>query len=273
MELKAARIIGNGPGDLPPTTEGRPHVTFNQASTSSLQLGEIRITNRKVGGMSPESPPFVVTSESFAADWCRALQKELAVAAAELMLPLGCQPSAGLTTVRVLSGMGVPLELYRMPLCPSLQRLPKMPARTPLSAAFHNWLGERRLAWQWWEDLKPTCCWPQLYLPADSLEKLSSDSDNPFPVLYQWFTQHAGRPSGADVETLRWLASLPPTAWYSDANKAQLQALENFFFLLRDDRETPNWWLYCNGVSKFIDTIHLRLMQAQQHLAFAPAVG
>lgn len=265
-------VIGNGPGNLPPDIPGMPYVAFNQVDTVPLGAGEIRINNRKMAGLTADAPPFVVSSAYISANWCRQLQASLATAAAELETELGCLPSAGLATVYALSGLGVSLQLYRMPLRPSLLRAPDMPARQPLAAAFHNWLGERRLAWQWWQALRPTLSWPQLCLSADDGHGAGNGAA-PYPVLLQWFAAHAGQPAQANTDTLQALTALPATAWYPSASAAQLKVLEGFFFLSRQQSDTANWWLYRNDLSPFIDTLLLRLMQMQQCLASVPAAG
>jgi hypothetical protein len=273
LDFESVLIIGNGPGDLPPDTDGRPYVTFNRVGSVPLRADEIRVVNRKEARLSADDRPFVVTGECFPAGWCRQFEASLVAAAAELEALLGCLPSTGLATVYALSDMEVPIALYRMPLRPSLLRMPNMSARKPLAAAFHNWLGERRLALQWWNDLPSIWSWSQRCLPVDNSEQARSGASDPFPTLWQWFAENEGESAWANTDTLQGLAALPATTWCMPVSAAQLRALERFFFLSRQQRNTPNWWLYRNELSPFIDTLLLRLMQAQQRLAYVPVAS
>lgn len=167
--------------------------------------------------------------------------------------------------------MGFSLRLYRMPLRPSLLRPTELSERKPLPAAFHNWLGERRMAWQYLHGATAILSWPQLSISTvdagDSPEPLMED---PLEALAQWFETQAGEPVRRDTDGLKTLASLPDGAWLQSPDAGVLKSLEQFFFLKRENRETPNWWLYSNELSPFIDTLLLRLMQAQQRLHLSP---
>lgn len=258
-------VVGNGPGVLPPADENVSFVAFNQSADKPLRAGEIRINNRKLAGPAANTLPFVVSSRCLSADDCEQLQDKLNTTSQVLCSQLGCLPSAGLTAVFALTDMGVGLQLFQMPLRPSLLRVTTMPIRQPLAAAFHNWLGERRLAWQLLRGRQTLLNWPQLYLstePAGTAQDITIS----YPRLQEWFVTHAGRSEKADISTLQELAALPVTAWYPTAKVGALQALEGFFFLARQLQTTPNWWLYRNDISPLIDTLMLRLMQAQQHL-------
>lgn len=258
-------VVGNGPGVRPPMDENVPFVAFNQSADKSLRAGEIRINNRKIAGAAANTLPFVVSSRYLSAYDCEQLQDKLNTTSEELCSQLGCLPSAGFTAVFALTGMGVGLQLFQMPLRPSLLRVNTMPIRQPLAAAFHNWLGERRLAWQLLRDRRTLLNWPQLYLPTEPTETIQ-DIDISCPRLQEWFVTHAGRPEKGDISTLQELASLPAMAWCQGSKADILQAFEGYFFLVRQQQTTPNWWLYRNDISSFIDTLLLRLMQAQQHL-------
>lgn len=260
-------VVGNGPGAPPPKTENLPFVAFNQPADKPLRIGEIRINNRKLAGLAANALPFVVSSRFLSADACEQLQDKLNASALALCRQLGCLPSAGLAAVFALTDMDKALHLYQMPLRPSLLRAATMPMRQPLACAFHNWLGERRLAWQLLRSRRPLLNWQQLYLPAEPADT-ADNITNVYPLLLEWFVSHANRPEKADISMLQELAAQPAAAWFRTAEAVTLQALEGIFFLERL-QTTPNWWLYRNDISPLIDTLLLRLMQAQQHLLAA----
>lgn len=245
--------------------ENVPFVTFNQLADKPLRAGEIRINNRKFARAAANTLPFVVSSCCLSVYDCGQLQDKLETTSELLCSQLGCLPSAGLTAVFALTNMGVGLQLFQMPLRPSLLRLTNMPVRQPLAAAFHNWLGERRLAWQLLCAKRTLLNWPQLYLPTEPAET-AKDIAISYPRLQEWFVTHSGRPEKADISTLQELAALPAMAWCQGSKADTLQAFEGYFFLVRQQQTTPNWWLYHNDISPLIDTLLLRLMQAQQHL-------
>lgn len=258
-------VVGNGSGVLSPLDKNVPFVAFNQPASKPLRAGEIRINNRKLAGLVANAQPFVVSSRCLSTDDCGQLQDKLLTTSNRLCNQLGCLPSAGLTAVFALTEMGMRVQLFQMPLRPCLVRVNTMPTRQPLAAAFHNWLGERRLAWQLLRSNREVLSWPQLYLSTDSAGT-AQDTSISYLRLQQWFVTHASRSEKADISTLQELAILPVKTWYPTANIDTLQALEGFFFLARQQQTTPNWWLYRNDISALIDTLLLRLMQAQQYL-------
>lgn len=258
-------VVGNGSGVPPTLDKDIPFVVFNQSASKPLRAGEIRINNRKFAGLDERSLPFVVRSRSLSVDDCEHLQDKLRTTSNWLCNQLGCLPSAGLATVFALTEMGMGLQLFQMPLRPSLVRVNTIPMRQPLAAAYHNWLGERRLAWQLLRMNPELLIWPQLYLQLDSAETVQ-DTSSLYFRLRQWFTSHANRSGKTDISTLQELAILPVRSWYPPPDIDTLQELETFFFLSRQQQATPNWWLYRNDMSTVIDTLLLRLMQVQQYL-------
>lgn len=265
MPSSIISVIGNGPGDLSPEYVACPCVTFNQATHHHCPRGEIRVMNRKLAGQTSTNKPFAVTSSSHSRDWCQKLQQALSEAEKHLEPHLGCMPSTGLATIYALSQMGFSLQIYRMPLQPCLHRPPGLSPRTPLPAAFHNWLGERRFAWEEFRKSPAISFWPQLGLPGvDKLTAAAAPEWDPFHALTQWFAYHAGHPQRNGAAELIALAELSPAAWIPLADTITLRSLEKYFFLDRRRQYTPNWWLYDNELSRFIDVLLLRLMQAQQ---------
>lgn len=268
-ECGPVSIIGNGPGDSPEVLFGSPHVTFNRPPTSNLQTGEISISNRKVSETSCTNSLLTVVSKSFSVGFCLELQNALSDIALDLRMSLGCYPSAGTTIFIALSSLQIPLHVFKMTLCPGLERPNTLPLRKPLPSAFHNWLGERRIVLECWRESSTYCHWPQLYLSTDPVKFFIKDLTNPYTSLMEWFLKHeGGNPFDAETATLQRLIDLPLSAWQLNANLNVLIELERFFFLSRDELLTPNWWLYCNNTSKLMNAIQLRLMQVQQTLIY-----
>jgi len=264
-------VVGNGSGDCPPSGVSLPCVTFNQVAPTSWSDDEIRVVNRKVAGRTNTSEPFRVTGSRRSPAWCGALQGALSETAEELEAALECLPSTGFATTWALVQMGFALHLYRMPLRPSLRRPTGLSERTPLPAAFHNWLGERRLAWQYLYESTAILSWPQLPLSdGEAGERSEPTMEDPVRTLAQWFESQTGEPDQRDFAGLVELARQPAGAWLQPADAVVLKSLEQFFFLKRDNHETPNWWLYSNELSPFIDTLLLRLMQVQQQPHLSP---
>jgi len=272
--LPYCKIVGNGPGPAPALDQlGTPFVRFNLALSEKLLEQEIRICNRKQAGQ-PDSPfPFLVNSLSFPFVWCEQLQHRLAESAIALERMLSCRPTAGLVTTHAMLQMGGALQLYRMPLRPRMLRAANMPARQPLAAAYHNWMGERRLALQWVKTHETQLEWTGLQLALPLADTSDKPIANPYPALLRCFESSTCTPSDSTADTLRQMATVQPLAWCLHANYAELNALETCFYLDRDSAITPNWWLYHNSLSLSIDRLMLRLMQAQQYLVAQQELG
>lgn len=272
MDFERMLLLGNGPGDLPVNTGACPYVIFNKSGTRLESGVTIRVSNRKVAGLRNRDLPFLVSSEGASDSWCDRFQIQLSLTAKDLERELDSLPSVGLATAHALSCMGVTLQLYRMPLCPSLIRSEHLSEREPLPAAFHNWLGERRLAWQLLLREKERWHWPQLFLACGKSKLEPTNIQEPLTDLWDWFSSHAGLPD-TDITELKRLSELPLDVWLNSSNKSALQALERFLFLSRKEPLTPNWWLYRNDLSPLINRLQLRLMQVQQHLYSQPQVN
>ncbi len=238
-----------------------PFVRFNVAADTPLESGEIRICNRKVAGRPNDSPPFEVWSHVLSRMQRVQLQARLALAGVALTEKLGCLPSSGLATVHALAAAEVTLQLYRMPLRPSLLRAVDLPVRQPLAAAFHNWLGERRLAWHWWQSLRSSLHWPDLQLTAGEAISGIDCCEDPYPALLHWFANATDEARNADFAHL---AELPGAVWCHYVTSTRLLELEPYFFIQRQQRESANWWLYRNALSPLVDALLLKLMLAQR---------
>jgi len=259
-------VIGNGPGSVPPGAGSYPCVTFNQATLAPLSEGGFQVANRRIARRTSKAESYYISSSQFTLACCATLQRALHQAAAELEAQLGCLPTTGFATTWALFRLGVPQHLYRMPLRPNLFRPAELSRHTPLPAAFHNWLGERRLAWQHLHLSPVILSWQQLPFSSVTAAIAQCDTEikNPCRAVAAWFESNAGTPNLQAAEDLRRLASLPLGAWIRSADTTQLQLIESFFFLGRESGETPNWWLYNNELSPSINHLLLRLMQAQQ---------
>lgn len=267
MTHPALHIVGNGPGDVPRLNPHEPRVHFNPLGTPSPGAMEIFVSNhRHRGRRDSAGRPFIVESTWLGKAGCRRFEDTLAASATALEAQLGCFPSAGLATVHAAFAMGLRLYVHRMPLKPDLHRLPGMGARQALPCAFHNWLGERRLALGLLRASAATqLCWASLRLPLP-VEKPHPDGARPLPEL-QALLHACGLEAEERLarELTKLAASCLPT-WIRSAQPAALRALEPLLFLDRRSRATGNWWLYSNRCAPGLDAVLGRLMLCQQLL-------
>lgn len=264
---RTLHIVGNGPGDVPLLTPDEPLVRFNPPSTRSPSALEIFVSNhRHRGRRESAGRPFIVESTWLDGTGCQRFEEALAASAAALEERVGCFPSAGLATVHATLGMEMRLHVHRMPLRPDLHRPPGMGARQALPCAFHNWLGERRLALELLRGSSATqLSWASLRL---ALPKANRHPDGVSALTELLALLQQARPKEeAQVATqLARLAGRPLRAWMHDAQAPMLHALEPLLFLDRRSRDTGNWWLYSNRCAPALDTVLGCLMLAQQAL-------
>ena len=267
-------VIGNGPGELPKLERGRPFFRFNLSDSIPLSPMEVRVSNRRVAELSGEPPVFQVQSQWMKDTEREGLQHLFAKHASKLGTELRCLPSTGLTAVHTCIDLGLSVQVFRMPLRPALFRAPELAPRQPLAAAFHNWLGEQRLAWMLiasrgnqlrWLDMVAKCC------------AIAGETDgrlDPYPRFFEWIKNAtAGCPDSVDPANLVELATSSKFDWDAYAKHERLQLLEPFFYLDRTKQMTPKWWLYSNALSISIDTLLGRLTQAQRFLHAGQAAG
>lgn len=137
-----------------------------------------------------------------------------------------------------------------------------MPPRVPQASTFHNWLGERRLAFSLLGDHSgPDARWPGLLLscPLTSPLPATKIRTNPYEALLQAFTRK-------DVHFWQLIASIDAEDWLHVLTAERLRNLEPFFYLDRQRTKTSNWWLYDNAISISVDQIHEKLAWCQQSI-------
>jgi len=267
-------IIGNGPGKSPKPERDRPCIRFNLGDDEPLSPMEIRISNLRVARRPHESVLFQITSPGMRAPDSERLQHLLTQKALKLKAELGCLPSTGLTTIHACIELGLSLRILRMPLRPALLRPPDLAQRKPLAAAFHNWLGEQRLAWQLIAAHGDRLRWLDMTAKTHKTTGQTRGHLDPYPRIHDWMQVAALRGTNAvDQASLVELVSSSQFDWYGYANQERLRQLEPFLHLDRTSLETPNWWLYSNSLSTSIDTLLRRLSQAQQLLYLEQAAG
>ncbi|TWU69655.1 hypothetical protein AYI74_04330 [Shewanella algae] len=210
---------------------------------------------------------------------------------------LGAWPSSGFAVLGCLYGQaGLKVHVCQMNLLPSLIRAPELNGRMPLAAAFHNWLGERRLAMAWLFGKgsdHAVIDWPDFWLPAPRSQApdmwLPPIKTCPFEALAQ--LEHCSKAEGrklwqqlAGTNTNQWLeafsgdpdsfengsraqASYGNGSGNKDSGLNKLIAAERLFVLPRDAQETSLWWLYDNEVSVWVSQVHYTLAWLWQTLS------
>lgn len=223
---------------------------------------QVFIRNNRVARTN-QTVPLTVDSVSLSASTRHALQTKLSATSDKLTRHLGCIPSSGLTTVICLSGLANLIHVDCMPLIPCLERPSDLSSRKPLACAFHNWLGERRVAMGFPSLSTPTLVkWPGLHLPDDCD---GEELHDPFQRLVSAFDEKL--PSTCIRGELQTLSTACNNSWLESLSPSKLEQIETQFFLSRDTQCTNKWWLYDNEASKAIDRILKRLVWCQQALA------
>ncbi len=266
-------IVGNGPGEMPMLEHDRPFIRFNLSNDTPLSPLEVRVSNPRAARRSSESAAFQVLSRVLSGAERDQLQHILTHQAFELSAELGCLPSTGLATVYACMELGLSLQVFRMPLRPSLCRASDLAPRQPLAAAFHNWLGEQRLAWRLIASQGDHLRWPEMTTKGCAIPSETKGHLDPYSCIFEWMQDAARDPNSADQTSLVELATSSRFDWEGFAKHEHLRQLEPFFHLDRTRQETPNWWLYSNSLSITIDALLGRLTQAQQFLYFEQAAS
>ncbi|MCX2497897.1 hypothetical protein OQ486_13955 [Plesiomonas shigelloides] len=210
---------------------------------------------------------------------------------------LGAWPSSGLAVLGCLYGLaGLNVRVCQMNLLPSLIRAPELSARMPLAAAFHNWLGERRLAMDLLFDTgndHAVIDWPDFWLPAPISQAPARwqppSRSCPLAALTQ--LEHCSKTEGrklwqqlAGMDASHWLEAFSgvpapynngsgdidseaPTSGNNTPDLDKLIAADRLFVLPRDVQKTSLWWLYDNEVSVWVSQVHYTLAWLWQTLA------
>ncbi len=240
-------IVGNGPGKLI-IVDNERIIRFNQPA--SFKPGtDVTITNSKQAGLKRG---FLVQGEV-----PEQFIEKLDTNSRKLEEALGCKSSLGLLAIQTMLEYQVDVRVSCMALLPSLERTQDHSNKKALPAAYHNWLGERRLALP----LKDRVDWPELLLQVQRPNKLGSmTSQDCFHLLQQLPSL-----SRKDATNL-WekLSKVGYHTWLDQANDENIQAIEPLFYVSRDSQFSPNWWMYDNQTSLYVNRLQKILASVQQ---------
>ncbi|OPH55672.1 hypothetical protein [Vibrio campbellii] len=249
-------IVGNGPGDLV-IKKHEKVIRFNQPLTIDLSA-DLVITNSKLAGI--KSGVLVqgeVPSKLFF--------DKLEAHGKDFESLLGCKPSIGLLTLKTMLEFGVTINVSRMTLLPSLERPVDYDRRKALPAAYHNWLGERRLASCWMDKLN----WPGYVIKLAHHEPANDATSNRILSKLQSLPS---LPKEEATQLLKQLSEVKPVTWLEHIDYSSLKTIEPLFFVLRGRYTSPNWWLYDNELSSEVNRLQKNLALAQQALLFSEKV-
>lgn len=249
-------IVGNGPGDLV-TKKNEKVIRFNQPLTIASGA-DLLITNSKLAGIKTG---VFVQGEVPGRLFCERLEAH----GKELEGLLGCKPSIGLLTLKTLLEFGVTINISKMTLLPSLERPLGYDKRKALPAAYHNWLGERRLAYGWMDKLN----WPGYEVKLARHEPANDATSNRILSNLQSLPS---LPKEEATQLLKELSEVKPLRWLEKIDYSSLKAIEPLFFVLRGRHTSPNWWLYDNELSIVVNRLQKTLALAQQALLFSEKV-
>ena len=267
-------VVGNGPNEMPKFERDRLFIRFNLNDDTPLSPMEVRVSNRRVAELSGESTVFQVQSRWMKNQERDRLRHILTQQASKLATELRCLPSTGLATVHACIELDLSVQVFRMPLRPTLFRAHDLSPRQPLAAAFHNWLGEQRMAWRLIASQGDRLNWRGMTANSCAIASETQGRLDPYPRIFKWMHDAALRgPDSADPANLVEVATSSQFDWEGYAKHERLRQLEPFFHLDRSKQKTLNWWLYSNTLSITIDTLLGRLTQAQRYLHAVQAAG
>lgn len=266
MDLGTLRIVGNGPGLTEERGTHQLTITFNPSPERIPVRGEIQISNWKHAGLQTDCRPFVVVAPSLGSAWPRQFESMLARSSATLVRQLDCLPSSGLVAIHAGLQLAERVSIYRMPLKPSFVRSSDMSPRKPLPCAFHNWLGERRIALSILRDFGSERLFWESFFLEDVVDFGQPADFNPLERLVDVFSQGNSVQECELIETLERLSRVHTTTWIRNADSSCLKSLERFFFLGRNSSDTPKGWLFNNRISSLLDDILYKLMRCQLEL-------
>ena len=255
-EVDEWNIVGNGPGDLV-LKKNEKVIRFNQPLTIASKA-DLVITNSKLAGIEKG---FLVQGEVPSELFTEKLEANTKA----LESLLGCKPSLGLLAIKTMLEFGVTINISRMTLLPSLERPLDYDKRKALPAAYHNWLGERRLASGWMDKLN----WPGYVMKLARHEPANDATTNRILSNLQSLPSI---PKAEATELLKGLSEVKPLTWLEHIDYSSLIALESLFFVLRGRHISPNWWLYDNELSTEVNRLQKNLALAQQDLLFSEKV-
>lgn len=246
-------IVGNGPGDLI-VGENENIIRFNQALTFNAN-SSLTITNSKVAGFKKG---FLVQGEVPSENFIDRLETN----DRELEYLLRCKPSLGLLAIKTMLEYDVAVKVSCMTLLPSLERPQSYSEKKALSAMYHNWLGERRLASLWIDNLY----WPEFLLQVPFQNStntvISTDSFLQLQKLPNLSRKEAS-------QLLKTLSKVSYLSWLEQANSSNLKKVESLFYISRERHISPNWWMYDNQLSIHVNRVQKVLAFVQQAFVFS----
>ncbi|MGR5529812.1 hypothetical protein ACPV40_09270 [Vibrio alfacsensis] len=241
-------IVGNGPGELV-VGENERVIRFNQPLP--LNAGtNLTITNSKVAGLKNG---FLVQGELPDEQFIGRLETN----SKKLEILLGCKPSLGILAIKTMLEYEVVVNVSCMALLPSLKRPKGYSKKKTIPAAYHNWLAERQLALLWIDKL----CWPEFLLQVPVQHGASTT------ITTDCFRQLQQLPSLSREEASQlWveLSKVSYHAWLKQANRFNLKSVEPLFYISRDRHLSPNWWMYDNQASVYVNHLQKILALVQQ---------
>lgn len=245
-------IVGNGSGDLV-VGDIEKVIRFNQPLTSRAKTS-LTITNSKVAGLKKG---VLVEGKVPGEEFIERLEAN----GRKLQSLLGGKPSLGLLAIMTMLEYEVAVNISCMALMPSLERPQSYSDKKALPAVYHNWLGERRLALPWIDNLH----WPEFLLQAPRQESASAAiSTDDFLLL-----QHLPRLPRKEASQLwKKLSNVSYQSWLEQASYPNLKAVESLFYISRNRHISPNWWMFDNPVSVYVNRLQKILAFVQQVFAF-----
>ena len=238
------QILGNGPQHTNQVATQK-YVVFNHGYLnlqSACRIVNQRLSHSDSALQVNGLPPFAGFAEVLNRKH-NALQREL-----------NAVPSSGLSCVMAFAEVDMTANVSGMTLLPNLKRLPGMPERKPMASYFHNWLAERRLALAHLSLFH----WPQFYLAPQRHNE--SIAFNPYALLKT--LSNLNKNDGLSI--IRQLVRATPESWLQYDCPHDYDEVDAMFCLMRNNVESPNWWLFNDGASELMAWVQHQVAWAQQ---------
>jgi hypothetical protein len=237
-------VIGNGNINYPLRNHDFT-IGFNQPS--KIMNHTCSVLNEKISGTGNG---FTILGRSPIINFTEELNKT-----AHLITPqLKAWPSSGLSTLMCLNEK-IFIAITGMNLLPSLLRNEHLANNKPMPNAFHNWLGERRVAQLY---LLPNINWPEFWLKENITT--GDKNEDPFVLLKKLPFAHG------NIYLIKQLANINKEGWLQYSDTTRLLEAEQYFYISRHQQRTPNWWLFNNEASKYMAKVQCTLAWVQQQL-------
>jgi len=214
---------------------------------------QISHTNRVVNGKSIQGSSPMCISGNLSTD---TFNLALKTSHNSLKKLLSNSPSTGLSTIHTLTSMKTEIiHIKSMNLLPSIARKNNTPEEKNIPCHYHNWLGERRLAFSLMT--KNTIFWPQWHLPSPAGKLIAEDPITLLKVLEN---------EPGNVHLPIFLSKISISCWLNHLTLDILHSLEPMFHLSRTSRASTNWWLFDYEASIYMARVHLILAYCQQQI-------